>query len=245
MKLEGERDKDEDTRRAEAERQQPLILIAIVQSFFIIVHNLFIFIFGFNSGDGGIFGALGIVKDAIKDKLTPHPTEAKEEIRETREPGVPKAGERLAVDKEGIPIVTAVDVVETPVVEIDVEEKPAGATASAVEFDVVETPAGAKATDQMSGQTFNDVGRLDDEGRVRVDRPGGMQANALVGFCQDSRFLVIICRSLCVSVLKYVNRWASPSRKQFTLHYQHKNLFERKCNGIKILTLNDRKITIF
>lgn len=40
---------------------------------------------------------------------------------------------------------------------------------------VEETPPGAvasimKAADQMSGQTFNDVGRLDDEGVIRLER---------------------------------------------------------------------------
>ncbi|KAK6126294.1 hypothetical protein DH2020_039939 [Rehmannia glutinosa] len=105
-------------------------------------------------GGGGIFGALG----AIKDKLTPHPAEKREEQGSRVSYGAagePKTGHRLAVDEEGTPVVMAVDV----------EETPGGAAAAALKY-----------SDQVTGQAFNDVGRMDEEvvTRVRLDRPGKM-----------------------------------------------------------------------
>ena len=46
-------------------------------------------------------------------------------------------------------------------------------------MDVEETRPGyiaakLKEADQVSGQTFNDPGRLDDEGVIRLDRQGKM-----------------------------------------------------------------------
>lgn len=87
---------------------------------------------------GGLFGALGSVKDAIRDKLTPHPT--RDETGATE-------GKRVAADAER----TQVEMLD------DQEETPAGATASTL-----------KEADQISGQTFNDVGRIDEEGVTRV-----------------------------------------------------------------------------
>lgn len=107
------------------------------------------------SGGGGVLGALGSVKDAIKDKPTPHSTDKDTAVLYGGE-GEAKAGRRLGVDEEGTPVV----------VLVDVETTPAGATASRL-----------KEADQISGQTFNDVGPLDDEetkARVWVDRPGKM-----------------------------------------------------------------------
>lgn len=100
------------------------------------------------------------MKDAIKEKLTPHPIETSEgnkngEVSYGGE-GEAKAGRRLGVDEEGTPVV----------VRVDVETTTAGATASRL-----------KEADQLSGQTFNDVGKFEDEQgttRVRVDRPGKM-----------------------------------------------------------------------
>lgn len=48
-------------------------------------------------------------------------------------------------------------------IEVYTEETPSGRVAAAL-----------KSSDQMTGQTFNDVGRMDEEGVVRVDRHGKM-----------------------------------------------------------------------
>lgn len=102
-----------------------------------------------------MFGALGSMKDAIKEKLTPHPNPI--ETRSGEEggrasntmwyggEGEAKGGQRLSVDEEGIPVV----------VRMDVKATTAGETASRL-----------KEADQMHGQTFNDVGPLDDEEEV-------------------------------------------------------------------------------
>ena len=100
-----------------------------------------------SGGGGGVLGALGSMKDAIKDKLTPHPAD-----KET----VGGDGTRLGLDEKGTPVA----------VRVDVETTTAGSTASRL-----------READQIAGQTFNDVGPLDDEGttaRIRVDRPGKM-----------------------------------------------------------------------
>lgn len=47
---------------------------------------------------------------------------------------------------------------EVGTVEVDVEETRPGYVASKL-----------KEADQISGQTFNDVGHLDDEGKVRIE----------------------------------------------------------------------------
>ncbi|KAL3646847.1 hypothetical protein CASFOL_009391 [Castilleja foliolosa] len=67
--------------------------------------------------------------------------------------GEAKAGHRLAVDEEGVPVV------------VKMEGTTAGAVAAAL-----------KEADQMTGQTFNDVGLMGDDGvtRVKEDRTGKM-----------------------------------------------------------------------
>lgn len=95
------------------------------------------------------------MKDAIKEKLTPHPmpeTRAEKDPLSYTGEGVATGGRRLGVDEEGVPVVVRVDVGTTP----------GGAAASRL-----------READQISGQTFNDVGPLDGEettAHVRVDR---------------------------------------------------------------------------
>lgn len=133
MKIEGEREGDKANRAAEREA---------------------------TGGGGGIFGVLGGMKDAIRGTLAPHAAEETVEKGTTQVSyggeGEAKAGMRLGVDKEGTPVVKKR-------VEVNVEETPAGATASRL-----------KQADQLTGQTFNDVGEMGDEGvtRVRLDRSG-------------------------------------------------------------------------
>lgn len=98
-------------------------------------------------GKGDIFST---VTDAIKSKLT-MPTDVVEETREAREEGV--TGRREVPE-------------DAEKVEIKVEETRPGAVASTL-----------KAADQMTAQTFNDVGRMDDEGFIHPEgkgRPGKM-----------------------------------------------------------------------
>lgn len=105
---------------------------------------------------GGLLGVLGGVRDAIKGTLAPNPIEEDTRVSYGGE-GEAKAGRRLGVDKDGTPVVKRV--------EVNVEETVGGATAARL-----------KQADQLTGQTFNDVGDTRDEGvtRVRLDRPGKM-----------------------------------------------------------------------
>ncbi|KAL2487277.1 late [Abeliophyllum distichum] len=123
MKIKEEGDIDDARKRAEEERD------AATEG-------------GTEGEGGGILGTLGSVKDAIKDKLTPHPTRD-----ETGALPITKEERVVVLDAEGTPV-------EKAKMEVDVE---AGATAATL-----------KTADQMTGQTFNDVGRLDEEGIARV-----------------------------------------------------------------------------
>ncbi|XP_039174169.1 late embryogenesis abundant protein ECP63 [Eucalyptus grandis] len=99
---------------------------------------------------GGILGAIGSVTGAIKEKLT--------------QPGNKKDESSMAGRGEGEGRDRDQRAEAEKVVEVYVEDTPPGAIASTL-----------KAADQMSGQTFNDVGRIDDEGVVRItDRHGKM-----------------------------------------------------------------------
>lgn len=84
-------------------------------------------------------GALGGMKDKLKDTLAPKHTY--EESNMSFESGEPRGLRRVVVD---------------------MEETPAGKTAATL-----------KVSDQMSGQTFNDVGPLNEEGiRIAKRSPG-------------------------------------------------------------------------
>ncbi|KAJ0089010.1 hypothetical protein Patl1_32309 [Pistacia atlantica] len=78
--------------------------------------------------------------DAVKSKLT-QATDVVEETRAAREHG--STGRTVPVER----------------VEINIEETRPGAIAETL-----------KTADQMTGQTFNDVGRIDDEGTIRIER---------------------------------------------------------------------------
>lgn len=80
-----------------------------------------------------IFSSIGSIPGAIKSKLT-HPTEVVEDSRAAREKG--SMGRRTVPVMEGV--------------EVDVAETRPGAVASKL-----------YKSDQMHGQNFNDVGRLD------------------------------------------------------------------------------------
>lgn len=100
-----------------------------------------------SKGKGGIFST---VTDAIKSKLT-MPTDVVEETRAAREEGGAGRGE-VPEDAEKV--------------EIKAVETRPGAVASTL-----------KAADQMTAQTFNDVGRMDDERVIHPEgkaRPGKM-----------------------------------------------------------------------
>ncbi|KAK4272794.1 hypothetical protein QN277_021300 [Acacia crassicarpa] len=86
-----------------------------------------------------IMGSAGSVSEAVKSKLT-QPSDVVEETRAARERG--GAGRRWGRGEE---------------VLIEVEESRPGAVADTL-----------KAADQMTGQTFNDVGRMGDEGTIRL-----------------------------------------------------------------------------
>lgn len=92
-----------------------------------------------------IFDSLGFgsIKDSTRGKLTT-PEDIVEETKAARERGVTG---RKCLNKD-----TEKEMV------IPLEENATGAVASIL-----------KASDQMSGQTFNDVGRMDDEGVIRVE----------------------------------------------------------------------------
>lgn len=98
---------------------------------------------------GGILGAIGSVTGAIKEKLT-QPSDKKDESHMAGRDEGERQNQRANAEKVEV---------------VYVEDTPPGAIASTL-----------KAADQMSGQTFNDVGRIDDEGVVRVtkDRHGKM-----------------------------------------------------------------------
>lgn len=93
-----------------------------------------------------IFDSLGFgsIKDSIRGKLTTAEDIA-EETRAARERG---GTGRKCLNKD-----TGKEEMVIPI-----EENATGAVASIL-----------KASDQMSGQTFNDVGRMDDEGVIRVE----------------------------------------------------------------------------
>ncbi|KAI6698016.1 hypothetical protein NL676_018135 [Syzygium grande] len=98
---------------------------------------------------GGILGAIGSVMGAIKEKLT-QPSDEKNESRMAGRDKGEGPDQRAEAEK---------------VVEVYIAHTPPGAIASTL-----------KAADQISGQTFNVVGCIDNEGVVRVttDHPGKM-----------------------------------------------------------------------
>ncbi|CAN1860374.1 Late embryogenesis abundant protein ECP63 [Linum perenne] len=89
-----------------------------------------------------IFGAVGLgtIVDSVRSKLT-KPEDVVEETKAAREHG--GTGRRSGGDQSEMPL----------------EKTRPGAVAATI-----------KAADQMSGQTFNDVGRMGDEGVVHVEK---------------------------------------------------------------------------
>lgn len=86
------------------------------------------------------------MRDAIKSKLT-HPTD--DDPEEERRGAAPE--QQRGIGRRDVP---------PDKVEIKLEETRPGAVAETL-----------KAADQMTGQAFNDVGRMDDEGVVRLEHP--------------------------------------------------------------------------
>ncbi|XP_048127566.1 late embryogenesis abundant protein ECP63 isoform X3 [Rhodamnia argentea] len=101
---------------------------------------------------GGILGAIGSVTGAIKEKLT----QQSDEKDETPMAGRNEGKERDQGARAGV---------EAKVAEVYDEDTRPGAIATTL-----------KAADDMSGQTFNDVGRINEEGvgRIVKDRHGKM-----------------------------------------------------------------------
>nr|DAD28659.1 TPA_asm: hypothetical protein HUJ06_030127 [Nelumbo nucifera] len=98
-----------------------------------------------SAGRGNIFSPIGNVAGAIKDKLIGPKEVVKHRTEHSGEEG---GGERIRIEVETAPI-------ETGEAERLAENR-------------------LKASDQMAGQTFNDVGPLGGEGTGRTDRQGKM-----------------------------------------------------------------------